>query len=175
MSQPSHESKQKWLDANKEKRPLINRTWKLRRVYGLTAEQYQGMLVSQNNCCAICKKPFGLEGTKQGPHVDHDHSSKFVRGLLCGKCNSFIGLADEDIERLQSAIDYIVLNATPTEFHFEPLPNLGYKHTEEWKQAASERQKGNKYRQGLTPWNKGIPWSDGVKEKMRKPHMLGGN
>ena len=40
-------------------------------------------------------------------HIDHCHSSGKVRGLLCLKCNAFIGLAKENINTLVSAIEYL--------------------------------------------------------------------
>jgi hypothetical protein len=174
MSQPSPESKQKWLDANWYKRPKINRESRLRRFYGITPEEYEEMLEQQGGKCAICGVVFG-DDKKTSPHVDHDHSSRFVRGILCQNCNFAIGLFEDDVDKLQSAIDYLISNATPTEFHWEKIPFPKYQHTEEWKQLASERQKGNKHRQGYAPWNKGKPWSDEAKAKMSASAKNRGN
>jgi hypothetical protein len=64
----------------------------------------------QQGRCAICKKPVARPGSvkgKRGPALDHCHTTNRVRGLLCMKCNVFIGLAQEDITILKSAIKYL--------------------------------------------------------------------
>jgi len=72
-----------------------------KRLYGITKEQFELMLASQDHKCSICKifldKPF----------VDHDHNTNKVRALLCKACNSFIGLAKESKDILLSAIQYL--------------------------------------------------------------------
>lgn len=77
------------------------RYW-LKRLYNLTEEQYDDMHRQQNGCCAIC----GCVSEKT-LHVDHDHGSGQVRSLLCSKCNGLIGYADESVERLKQAIEYL--------------------------------------------------------------------
>lgn len=69
--------------------------------YGLTQEQFESMLREQEGKCAIC---FDILET---PFVDHDHNTNKIRQLLCKKCNSFIGLANESPDILMSAIRYI--------------------------------------------------------------------
>ena len=69
--------------------------------YGLTIEKYQEMLDRQNNACAICKKEFGQV------YVDHCHETGIVRGLLCLKCNTGIGLLEDSIVNLENAIKYL--------------------------------------------------------------------
>jgi hypothetical protein len=54
--------------------------------YGLTEAQYQKMYVRQRGLCEICAKPL-----PKRPHVDHDHATGRVRGLLCWWCNRLIG------------------------------------------------------------------------------------
>lgn len=76
----------------------------LRSKYGITADQRDEMLVAQGGCCAICNtsEPSGYNW-----HVDHNHETGEVRGLLCSKCNQGIGLFDESTVNLESAIDYL--------------------------------------------------------------------
>jgi hypothetical protein len=73
-----------------------------RRIYGLNEEQYNNMILSQNNICAICHKP-----SDKTLHIDHDHVTGRVRGLLCSNCNTGIGFFKEDIDSLASAIEYL--------------------------------------------------------------------
>lgn len=87
------------------------KTSRLRKLFGITLNDYNKKLEEQNNTCAICKN---LETSRDNRtkliknlSVDHDHQSGKVRGLLCGKCNSILGLAKDNINILQSAIDYL--------------------------------------------------------------------
>lgn len=79
--------------------------------YGLPLEKAILKLEEQNHKCGICGTAISLsipqEVGFQRACLDHCHSSMQIRDFLCGKCNTFIGLADEDISILQSAIDYI--------------------------------------------------------------------
>lgn len=77
----------------------------LRDIYNLTTEQYQELLSSQGHACAICRseKP----GGKGDWHVDHDHSTGAVRGILCAGCNVGIGHFKEDADRLMKAVAYL--------------------------------------------------------------------
>jgi hypothetical protein len=60
------------------------RSRKLRRLYGITPDQYDVMLLRQEGKCAICRR---MPKTKRRLHVDHDHKTGRVRGLLCVWCN----------------------------------------------------------------------------------------
>ena len=90
---------------------LQNRKAKVRRK-GLELEDYDKMLAEQNGVCAICK---GACPTGRALIIDHNHSccegektcGRCNRGLLCIKCNHMIGLAYENIETLENAINYI--------------------------------------------------------------------
>lgn len=78
----------------------------LRRTYGITEAQYLELLDHQGGACAIC-------GRKPAPgknlHVDHNHRSGAVRGLLCMTCNhDLLGRRDKDPGLFQRAHDYLV-------------------------------------------------------------------
>ena len=76
---------------------------------GITFEQYQQMFADQDNKCAIC----GNEETRirnekiMKLNVDHCHKTNKTRQLLCHMCNLGIGSFNDNIETLQSAIDYL--------------------------------------------------------------------
>jgi hypothetical protein len=81
-----------------------------RKLEGLTQiETYEILLQKQNNVCAICKEE--NTATRQGRSkkmaIDHCHKTLKVRGLLCSQCNSALGLFDDSIEILESAIKYL--------------------------------------------------------------------
>jgi hypothetical protein len=85
--------------------PERNRNNFLKRHYGITLEQYKQMIVDQDDKCAICltDKP----GGKGNWHVDHDHDTRVVRGLLCTNCNLGLGNMKDNIQALQNAAVYL--------------------------------------------------------------------
>jgi Recombination endonuclease VII len=76
----------------------------LKRLFGITQEQYDEMLASQGGVCAIC----GNLDPGRNLAVDHVHDdTKAVRGLLCSNCNSGLGFFGDSVERLFAAIQYL--------------------------------------------------------------------
>jgi hypothetical protein len=75
----------------------------LKKNYGITIEHFEKMKSAQNNKCAICKR---IEG-KIALHVDHCHTSKKVRGLLCHQCNWYLGTIEADADILPRLIQYL--------------------------------------------------------------------
>jgi len=100
----SYESRRKKYDTP-AKRYAYARRERLRKKYGLTVEQYLAMAEAQGQVCKICGQP---ETEKYGAlHVDHDHRTSKVRGLLCGQCNTGLGKFRDDPALLRAAIDYL--------------------------------------------------------------------
>lgn len=108
------ERSRRWSRENPEKVAAISARWSranpdkvrdgyLRRKYGITLEQEIALREAQDGKCAICQdKPEG-----DWLHVDHDHETGTVRGMLCGNCNMAIGLLRESIATLTNAITYL--------------------------------------------------------------------
>jgi len=77
------------------------------REYGLTEDAFRILWREQGGGCAICHRPFRT----RLPSVDHDHTTGFVRGLLCGgsfdakTCNRLIGFHQS--ATLRRAADYL--------------------------------------------------------------------
>lgn len=79
---------------------------RLKRVYGLTFQQYDALFTSQGGRCAICRSDD--PGSKlQRWHIDHCHSTGVVRGILCAQCNVMIAMAREDGRILAAGIRYL--------------------------------------------------------------------
>ena len=74
----------------------------LRRWFGITEEQYYCMLTEQEQRCAICR---GKD--KRALAVDHCHTTGKIRGLLCSKCNTGLGLFRDNPCLLEQAVDYL--------------------------------------------------------------------
>ncbi len=88
---------------------LYNQKHRLKKLFNLTIEQYNEMLLAQNNLCLICKNPetIAINGLIQSLSVDHDHKTGKIRGLLCGHCNRGLGLYKDSPELLREAALYL--------------------------------------------------------------------
>ncbi len=72
------------------------------RAYDLTREEFEVLRAALDDRCAICRVTFTAT-----PHIDHDHATGRVRGLLCRRCNTGLGLFRDDPARLREAIRYL--------------------------------------------------------------------
>ena len=85
---------------------IYNKNMKFKR-YNLSEERYQKMREEQEQKCAMCFSPF-----KKNPrsiHIDHDHKTGIVRGILCDGCNLFLGRIEspKNAKRLEIAQAYL--------------------------------------------------------------------
>ena len=114
-----------WYARNKEKKKKqvqerhqsisheYHRMNNVKKLYGLSWEDYLSLYESQDGCCAICstpKLPFKSDPSQLKTdimYVDHDHSTGEVRGLLCNMCNDLLGRAKDNINIFASAIKYL--------------------------------------------------------------------
>lgn len=93
----------------KNKNPTRIRNYDLLKTYGISTEDFEIILLSQNNCCAIChinQNDLSFN-KKKYLCVDHCHITGKIRGLLCDKCNRGIGLLGDDLENIISAVKYL--------------------------------------------------------------------
>ena len=80
--------------------------------YGLTIEQLRSMFENQEGLCATCARLMCLcigrrVKCRTRAHVDHDHITGKVRGMLCHDCNVAIGMMKDSPNRLRSAAQYL--------------------------------------------------------------------
>jgi len=107
-----------WQQANAERhnenqrrrrqRPDVKakqRAGHLRRKFGITSEDYDRLLAEQGGRCAICRRK---PNARISLHVDHEHGTGRVRGLLCFRCNNALGDFDDDPELLTAAARYVL-------------------------------------------------------------------
>lgn len=74
--------------------------------YGISNEKWQEMFAEQNGCCKICGSH---QSAVKGPlNVDHCHSSKKVRALLCQNCNRGLGMFKDSPELFDKAREYLL-------------------------------------------------------------------
>ena len=82
----------------REKPPI--RFWGER--HGLKRGQAEMLLDAQFGRCAICKT---ADSTKW--RIDHCHSTKLIRGILCARCNILIVKIEDNKEFLSNAVAYL--------------------------------------------------------------------
>lgn len=77
----------------------------LKRHYGISIQDYDGMYIEQGGRCAIC----GVHQSKltRRLEIDHCHETLLVRGLLCHNCNVGLGHFNNDIDLLENVIQYL--------------------------------------------------------------------
>ena len=78
---------------------------KILKKRGATRAQYEAMYATQGGRCAVCGDAYDVL------HVDHDHSTGRVRGLLCVRCNIGIGQFHDDPAALRQAARYLRAHA----------------------------------------------------------------
>jgi hypothetical protein len=76
----------------------------LRARFGLSSDDYDVLLAAQDGRCAICL----ARPRKRRLHVDHDHRTGTIRGLLCIRCNHYLlGAAHDSPDVLRRAVEYL--------------------------------------------------------------------
>ena len=91
-------SRKRWL----AKKPQYLRQYYMRREYNLTLEQWEDIFNAQGRVCALCSSP--EPGAKSVWHMDHDHVTGRLRGILCYGCNNAVGVYQR---RIQSNLDRV--------------------------------------------------------------------
>ena len=81
----------------------------VQRRYGLTPEEYNQLVVEADGRCQACgeEPPRSGSPSQRHLHVDHDHDTGMVRGLLCYGCNLALGLVQDDPAKLRGLIAYL--------------------------------------------------------------------
>ncbi len=77
-----------------------SREYHLRRRYGVGQVEFDELLAAQGGRCAIC-------GVSDPEHLDHDHRTGWVRGILCFNCNGGLGQFRDSPDFLAEAITYL--------------------------------------------------------------------
>jgi Recombination endonuclease VII len=79
--------------------------YSLKSLYGISVDDYKNLLKKQKGRCAICRKT-PKQARCRRLHVDHNHKTKDVRGLLCQVCNLRVGTL-ESFPLVKKAIAYL--------------------------------------------------------------------
>lgn len=90
----------------RQKRNYYNARYKARKTYGISLEEYRELMHKNDGWCALC-----LEKHEQKEMVlDHDHGTNVLRGVICRKCNTGLGMFGDSPERLALALHYLSRN-----------------------------------------------------------------
>ena len=81
--------------------------YNFRRKWGITLEERDALITAQSGRCAICRQAF--ENSKD-THIDHDHDTDVIRGLLCSRCNLGLGMFKDSPESLRAAAAYLEIH-----------------------------------------------------------------
>jgi hypothetical protein len=93
---------------NKTKWDSRRRWWVIKSKYHITEEDYQKMFEAQNGVCKICgNPPYEHAKNKMSKvlHIDHDHVTGKIRGLLCSRCNGALGWYEKCSEEIKSYLN----------------------------------------------------------------------
>jgi len=117
---PEHKSKKSeygkmWTRKNKDRLNRLRRekakssidfekNRQLIKTYGITLADKKDMMTSQNGACAICGEEFR---NGKDTHIDHNHSTGRVRGVLCSRCNFALGLIKDNKDIALNMADYL--------------------------------------------------------------------
>lgn len=114
MAFGARETKESWAAYMREFRKRNPNSCKrsdLKKRFGISLEKFNEMKEKQKHSCAICCQPETAidHRTKKlrDLAVDHNHTTGEIRGLLCTRCNTAIGLLQDDVDLLAKAISYL--------------------------------------------------------------------
>ncbi len=96
----------KWAKNNISKYRAMRRRSNHKKRYTAEEVNYESRLIAQGGICATCGRQPGVG--KSSLHVDHDHETGKIRGLLCQQCNRALGLVKDNIATLAAMIDYLI-------------------------------------------------------------------
>jgi DNA-directed RNA polymerase subunit RPC12/RpoP len=101
-----------WIERNQDKNKELTANWRannkdritahnLKKI-GATPEQKQRLLEDQDYKCSCCSKDLQDLPSRQ-IHLDHDHETGKLRGVLCQKCNTTLGLLGDSLQAVEES------------------------------------------------------------------------
>lgn len=93
-----------YREKNPEKVKVAKINQHYRSKYGITTAERDRLFEAQGKRCRICRSK---TSAGKGFHVDHCHTTKQIRGILCHHCNLMLGNSKDSVEVLEAAIAYL--------------------------------------------------------------------
>lgn len=131
------ENCKKWTESHTEEKREYDKKYRegitteqkrettLKSRYGITQIEYKELSAKQNHKCALCE--ISQEELDYLLVIDHDHLTRKIRGLLCRRCNLWIGFFDVDKNILKKAIEYLFNNKSIPNTSYYPGKPTGFK------------------------------------------------
>jgi hypothetical protein len=94
-----------YIDNETSDRALKNSYNLKKYLYGISKEDYLALVEKQGYKCASCGDD--ATGAEHTLHIDHDHQTNEIRGLLCAGCNTALGWLHDDVTRIEKLAKYI--------------------------------------------------------------------
>jgi hypothetical protein len=98
------EKRRAWHKKYRDANPGWHKKGSLKFHYGMSLEDYDSMLQSQDNKCASCGTEL-IQG--KNANIDHNNITGQIRGVLCVNCNLALGHLKEDWNRIVKLSTYI--------------------------------------------------------------------
>jgi hypothetical protein len=96
---------------NEVSEKAVKNAWQQKKsLYGISKEEFLEILSNQSNSCAGCGDD--ATGSEYTLHVDHDHYTNEIRGLLCNLCNTALGWLLDDPIRAEKLAGYLRTKGT---------------------------------------------------------------
>ncbi len=103
-----------WQKRNPVQSARHKRNSHLLKKFGITLKEEEELLARQGGVCAICRRAI-TDRRGYSAHIDHDHQTGAVRGILCFGCNIGLGAFRDDVARLEAAVEYLKRGGTACE------------------------------------------------------------
>jgi hypothetical protein len=103
----AREKHREWARGYRERTRAERREGDFRTTYGISRSEADRLIAAQGGLCAACGYPPRDGGHCARLHVDHCHETGRVRGMLCNRCNTALGLMFEDPKAIQGLLQYL--------------------------------------------------------------------
>ena len=115
MKERNKENNRKYIALNPNRVRETARRWrknnpdrvhahKIKATYGIDGECFARMFEAQGRRCACCH---GVNKRGKNWHIDHEHTTNEIRGILCGTCNVGIGALGDNLAGVLNAVSYL--------------------------------------------------------------------
>ncbi|MCK9429436.1 MAG: endonuclease VII domain-containing protein [Candidatus Omnitrophica bacterium] len=95
-----------WWENNKTSRNIIRKEQRLKRNYDLSLIDRENILKEQDYKCKSCNTDL-KNLISYHIHIDHDHTTNVIRGILCRGCNIALGLLNDDPDKILKLYNYL--------------------------------------------------------------------
>lgn len=100
-SNKDREDNKKRCKESYRRNPNAYKDSNMRRMYGISLEEFRQLLETQQGICAACDEEL------EKPVLDHNHITGKIRGIICSACNLALGMTKDSSKKLRKLADYV--------------------------------------------------------------------